>query len=223
MSAASTLSRFYVYFIIAWLCIWIPLRYYAPLQLRIRHTYQLPAAACTNTLVSDYDTFEGVREGLMVFYILVPFAACLMIWSRESIGWTTHLLTALTGMVWALIMVSYDINDLSHANVPPNDPNFRIQNLARDNKWCLYWGGQPGTDLLCSNSAPCVGSPVDPTSFTPNRPFLFRFLFNIFILLMITFDVWLLWLWRQSVLKRAVPQTTTSETTSRRYAIKNKQ
>lgn len=223
MSAHATISRFYVYWILVWLCVWIPLRYYI-IELRPRDTYQLPSTACTNTLVSDLDSFEVVREGLVVLYILVPFAACFMIWTRESIGWRVHLVTALLGLVWALVMFSSDINDLAHANVPPNDPNFRPQNLARDKKWCLYWGGQVGTELICSNTGPCAGSPVDPNSFTINRGYLIRFVFNIFIMLLIAFDIWLLIMWKQTVLKTATAATAAQQEEkplpSLRYTIK---
>ncbi len=190
------LSRYYVYFIVVWLAIWVPLRFYTPLALKVRYTYQLPAAACTNTLISDVSSFEAVREGLMEMLILVPFSMCFMVWTNELTGWFVHLGTLFLGFIWSIMTFSYDIADMGYANIPPNDPNFRLENLARDSRWCLYWGGQPGTDVLCSNSAPCSGSPVDPDTFGINGPFFYRFIGNVLLLIMICFAFWLAKIWR---------------------------
>lgn len=183
------LTKVYIAWIVIWLAVWIPLRYWSPLALRIRHTFQLPSNVCTNTLVSDLNSFEAVREGLFVLFILIPFSACFMLWSKEK---RPHLLVSFLGLIWSVIMFCYDINDMAYANIPPNDPNFRPENLARDNRWCLYWGGQPGTSLICANNGPCSGSPVDPNTFMVNGPFVFRFVLNLFILLLIAINLWLM-------------------------------
>jgi hypothetical protein len=182
------MKNFYVYWIVVWLIIWMPMRYWSPVRVT-RNTYQLPSAACTNTLISDLDTFEAVREGLFVLFILVPFSVCYMLWSETR---RLHIVVSFLALIWAVVMFACDINDIAYANAPPNDPYFKITNFARDNRWCLYWGGQPGTALLCANNGPCMGSPVDPQTFGINGPFLTRFVFNILLILMISLNLWLM-------------------------------
>ena len=138
-------SRFYVYFIFVWLAIWLPLKYYTPLTFTVRNTYQLPTTACTGTLQSDFNAWETVREGLYEWLILVPFSICFMVWSREVIGWRIHVVTAFFCFLWTILMLGFDISDMIASNVAPNDPSFRIANLARDTRYCLYYAGQPGT------------------------------------------------------------------------------
>lgn len=187
---------FFVFYLITWVAIWIPFRYYTPLALRIRHTYQLPSTNCTNSLVSDLNAFESVREGLMVLYILVPFSVCLMMWGRDLATWRLHIFVVIVMFLWGLTNFAYDLSDLAYCNVPPNDPNFRPQNLARDNRWCLYWGGQVGTETLCANVGPCGnGSAVDPDAFMPNGPFVLRFVFNMLIMVKLGVDFWYSFKW----------------------------
>lgn len=204
-------TNFYVYWIVVWLVIWVPFRYWSPVRVT-RNTYQLPSVGCTNTLVSDLDTFEAVREGLFVLFILVPFSVCYMLWSKER---RLHIVVSFVFLIWSVVMFACDISDIAYANAPPNDPNFKIPNLARDNRYCLYWGGQPGTSLLCANTAPCMGSPVDPQTFGINGPFLLRFVLNLLILLMIALNLWLL---RQKDDEEEVKTTVQPV----RYNIKNK-
>lgn len=195
------LTRFYAFYIVTFLLIWCVFRYYTPLALRIRHTYELPAAACVNELTSDVWTFEAVREGLFVLYILVPFSICLMIWSREKVGWGAHLGVVLVGLAWSVVNLGFDINDLKHANVDPNDPNFRPANLARDPRWCLFHGGQPSTALVCANvNVPCAGPAVDPNDFGPDTRFVLRFVFNILLIGAGVVALWTAVVWRNKVL-----------------------
>lgn len=207
-------NSFYVYWIVVWLVLWMPLRYWSPVRVT-RNTYQLPSSGCTNTLTSDLDTFEAVREGLFVLFILVPFSLIYMLWMNER---RAHIVVLFLAFIWSVTMFACDISDMAYANAPPNDPNFKIPNFARDNRWCLYWGGQPGTALLCANNGPCSGSPVDPETFGINGPFLVRFVLNLFILLMIIMNIWLM---------RQVNEETTAEQEVEvkkpvRYNIKNK-
>ena len=123
-----------------------------------------------------------------------------MVWSREIIGWRTHVLTAFLGLCWSVVMFVYDIRDIIYANVAPNDPNFNIANLARDQRYCLYYFGQPNTDLLCTMTAPCTGSAVDPSTFMPNGPFVYRFALNLLLIVMICYAFWLAFIWKRKVI-----------------------
>jgi hypothetical protein len=198
MAVDPPFSRFYVYYIMVFLAVWLPMRYYTPLTFTVRNTYQLPTTACTGTLISDFNTFEAVREGIFEFIIIVPFSMCFMIWTREKIGWYTHIIVIILALLWSITMLIFDIFDIVAANVPPSDPIFRITNLARDNRYCLYYAGQPGTELLCTINSPC-GS-VDPSSLMPNGPFTYRFGLNILILVMIGYAFYLAWIWKQKMI-----------------------
>lgn len=200
------ISRFYVWFILLWVIVWLPFRFFTPLYLTIRHTYQLPSAACVNQLTSDWGTFEVMREGLMVLFLLVPFSICFMLWSREKVAWGTHLCVVLVAFCWSVVVLGFDVGDLSSANVSPDDARFKPQNLARDNRWCLYYGGQPGTNLICANNGPCTGPAVDPASFTTNTWFTLRFAFNVIILGFLIIDFWALWVWRRFLVQPTSPQ-----------------
>lgn len=199
-----SLSRFYAFYIVTFVLMWCFFRYYTPLALRVRHTYELPSAACLNELTSDLWTFEAVREGLFVLFILLPFSICLMVWSREKVGWGTHVFVTLLLMAWSVVNLAFDINDLRYANVGPNDTNFKAVNLARDPRWCLVHGGQPSTELICSNvNVPCAGPAVDPDSFGPDTRFLLRFIFNILLIGAGIVALWTATVWRRFVLSNS--------------------
>lgn len=200
------LSKFYAYYVITWVVLWIPLRFFSPIGLMVRHTYQLPSNACTNTLVSDLGGFSAIREALMVLFIIVPFSVCFMIWTKEKYGFWLHFAVLLTGLLWGIVIFGVDINDLIYANVGPADPSFNIQNLARDNKWCLYYAGQVGTELFCANTGPCTGlSVINPNSFAPNGRFLIRFVLNFLIFVLMAFDMWTIWEWKKILVDPPTP------------------
>lgn len=195
MSPQDRLARFYVIFIIGWCSVWLPLRYYTPLATPVRHTYQLPAAACVNSLTSDLWSLETVREGLFVLYILLPLSICFMLWSREKWAWGVHVVLLMLLFGWGLANLGLDINDIRTANVAPTDPSFRAENLARDPRWCLFWAGQPGTDLVCANPGMCAGPPVDPATFRMSIPFAMRFALNCFMIGWMVVDLWTVFKW----------------------------
>lgn len=205
---------FYAWFCALFLVTWIPFRIFTPLMIQIRHTYQLPAAECLNRLTSDLWTFESVREGLFALYILIPFTLCLMMWTKEAKSWRCHLLVLIILFCWSAVNLGFDINDMVHANVSPNDTRFRAQNLARDSRWCLYYGGQPRTELICANQQICTGPAVDPLSFTVNNWFAVRFAFNVVMLAFIIVDFWTMWSWKSHIL--------VSPTEKVRYKVLNK-
>lgn len=216
MTSAQSLTRFYAFYIVTFLGIWCFFRYYTPLSLRVRHTYEFPANACVNELTSDLWTFEAVREGLFVLFILLPFSICLMIWSREKVGWGAHVFLTVVLLAWSIVNLAFDINDLKYANVPPSDTNFRAANLARDPRWCLFHGGQPSTELVCANvNVPCAGPAVDPDAFRPDTRFLLRFVFNILLI-----GAGIVALWTATVWKRYVLGTTPTKQRQRYSTLK---
>jgi hypothetical protein len=210
-------KKLYVYFILFWLVAWIPFRFFTPLSFQIRHTYELPSNACTGQLTSDYWTWEFVREGLFVLYLLFPFSICFMLWTREKLAWVTHLFITIVLLAWGVSMLSYDIVSLVGANLPPNDPNFRAENLARDRRWCLYYAGQPGTELLCANTGTCLGPAVDPNSFQINGPFMFRFIMNCIFMACFVFSFWLAAQWYKDLNVASGKREEKGETTINGY------
>lgn len=192
---------FYAWFCAIFLVAWIPFRVFTPLFINVRHTYQLPAQECVNRLTSDLWTFESIREGLFALYILIPFTLCLMMWTKERTAWRLHLMVLVALFCWSCVNLGFDINDMAHANVSPDSNNFRPQNLARDSRWCLYYGGQPRTELLCANTQLCTGPAVDPLLFGVDKWFAVRFAMNVMLLGFIIVDFWSMWSWKNDILQ----------------------
>jgi hypothetical protein len=127
-----------------------------------------------------------------------------MVWSREIIGWRVHILVAFLGLLYTIIMFGFDIENMIYANVAPNDPNFNIANLARDARYCLYYYAQPGAELLCTMTAACTGSAIDPSSLMVNGSFVYRFGLNLLLLIMICYSFWLSFTWKRKMLDEPV-------------------
>ena len=188
----------FIYYGIAFLLSWVVLMGYTRVTLagNLRHTYQLPSTACTNTLVSDWWTFDFMREWFFELYI-IPFASLyLMLWSKEKVAWGSHLALLVVFICWGLANFGYDIDLLVNANADPESTGFLASNYARSYQWCLYYGGSPNTNLICANTGQCAGvSPVNPAYFNPNWPFLIRFVMNIIFIGFFLVDMWLTIRW----------------------------
>jgi hypothetical protein len=175
------IDTYFAIFIIVWVAALLPTVYWEVVTLDVTHSYVLPSASCTGRLTSNRWDFQTIREGLLLcMYVLFPFSLVFMIWTRERIGWILHMMVALIAIAWLGINFIYDISDITSANVAPNDPNFRFVNYARSPDWCILYGGQPGTQLICTNTAPCSGPGVLVENLKPNETFLFRFAINAF-------------------------------------------
>ena len=207
MARKLSLELFYWVFVVIFIAAWIPFRFDSPIG-NVRHTYQLPSANCSNRLTSDRWGWEYFREGFMVIFILLPFSGLFMIWSKNSSGFAFHTVIAIALTVWAAICLAYDIADLSHANLAPSDPNFNVANLARSPQWCLAYGGQPETQLICANIGTCNSTiPVNPSDLGIDGLFTMRFVFIIFVLAMCVIDTaFTLIVWNNQVLSTPSPQ-----------------
>lgn len=167
---------YYWLLVIAFFGAWIPYRFFIPLTVQVRHTYEFPVAACSNRLTSDRWTWEFIREGLFPLFLLVPLSGLFMIWTRSKTGLWTHFTVIVCLFVWSVVMMGYDIEDLRTANLPPSAPLYNPSNLATDKRWCLVYGGQPGTELVCAITAPCPAatSAVSFEDLAIDGPFAFR-------------------------------------------------
>lgn len=189
----------YWVFIFLFIAVWLPFRMYLPATMHFRHTYELPAANCVNRLTSDLWSWEWLRETLIVFNLLLPVTGMFMIWSKRKAGWGMHIFVLVCLIVWALVMVGYDIRDVGAANVDPSNERWNPANLATDRQWCLVYGGQPGTDLVCANSGICTAatSAVGPENLGLNPPFAMRVAFNVILLAFCLADMaFTLGMWR---------------------------
>lgn len=195
-----SIELFYAGFVASFLVMWIVCRANSATFLQIRHSYEYPTGGnCTGELISDRWSFEASREALMSLHLIIPFSICFMMWSREKVAWGLHIVLTIVMFCWSVITLGFDLSDMGSANVDPSDVNFRPENLARDRRWCLYYGGQPNTQTLCANQAPCSGDPVDPGTFGINGPFLWRFIFNIIICAMLLVNIFTVWSWRTMI------------------------
>ena len=182
------------------------MRFFTTTTFPFRNTYQLPSANCTETLTTDFWTFSWVREGLFILYYLFPLSICLMCFTREKVGFAQHAAVILVIGVWGFIMFVYDIQELVYANVGPSDPNYTPINLARDPQWCLYYGGQPGTEYVCTYVNTCSGPAINPNNFTIFWPFMYRVIANIILVMLIIVDIGYMRIWYKLI----TPPTTTT-------------
>lgn len=150
---------------------------------------------------SDRWSWEFIREGLFVFFLLVPFSGFFMIDMKSKTGFWVHIFCLLTLGIWGVFMAGYDIQYVTTANLPPSVGDWSPANPANDKQWCLVYAGQPGTELICANPAPCPNVP--PVAYTDLRvdgPFSWRVSFNAFMLLYIVVDfIFTVWNWRNAL------------------------
>jgi hypothetical protein len=179
---------------------WIPFHFAFPLT-NVRHTYQLPTAACVNGLTSDLWTWEMVRERLFVLFLFLPISGIIMIWSKNKIGFYYHVFSLFCLFVWAMVLIGYNIQDIGGANLPPDNEHWKPTNLAHDPRYCLFYAGYPGTEYYCFIQTPCtLGGAVDPLSFRVNPMYKFRVGMNLFMVVFIISDwvfsinTWYVWL-----------------------------
>jgi hypothetical protein len=195
----NALTWFLVVLIAVWLLLLLPTVFFAPTSLQVLHTYVLPAAAPIGRLTDDRWAFNNVREGLLlIFYVLFPWTLVLMLWSKEHVGWWTHLVFILLFWGWGLTNFIADIWDWSVANVGPSDPAFIRTNNARDSRWCCLFGGQPGTSDLCANSIPCSGGGILQANLVASNTFVYRFIANCFFMLLSFLDFYYILSWTYS-------------------------
>jgi hypothetical protein len=190
------LKTFFILLIVVWLALINISLFYIPLTLPITHTYSLPSAACINQLTSDRWSFESIRIAIWLpLFSLVPWTIVIMLWTKERVGWLTHLAYLMCMITWGIITFAFDISDMATANVAPNDPTFKRTNFARDPRWCDLYGGFPGTSTICCNSAPCIGPGLLIENLGVAWPFVLRFCINIFLTLLMGMDAWYSFMW----------------------------
>ena len=177
----------YWVFVIVWLIAWLVFAFWLFTTSNFIHTYQLPSNT-PGTLTSTYWSWDFVRVGLLTLWILVPFSGLFMIWTRSSDGVGVHMVLGIVLLIWFLIMMAFDINDITKANLPPSDPNWKSDNQATDIRWCCIYGGQPGTERVCANQVPCV-PPVGVSQLGVNGDYVFRFAFNLIFIAFLIFDI----------------------------------
>lgn len=192
-------ESYYWILLFVFMSVWIPFRLFLPLTLQVRHTYELPSTACTNRLTSDRWTWEFMREALFPLFLLLPLTGAFMIWTRSKTGLWVHIVVIFTLSLWSIIMLGYDIADVRNANLPPSHPSWNPALLSTDQRWCLVYAGQPGTDIVCANTGPCMGpgvSAIAPDDLRTDGPFAFRVAFNVLLLAFCLVDfIFTVWTW----------------------------
>lgn len=174
-------EKLFAWFITIWVLILLPTVYFEVITLQVTHSYTLPSVACVGRLTSDRGEWSTVREALLICaYIIVPFATGLMLLGKDRATWILYIFALFVVLAWSFLTFILDVNDMVVANVGPDSSSFRFTNYARDSRWCTLYGGQPGTELLCANIAPCSGGGVLIENLWPNNPFIFRFSVNVF-------------------------------------------
>lgn len=156
-------------------------RFYSPTAQIYRHTYEISTPP--GTLVSDRWSFDFVLESLFVLLWLIPISAGFMLTFPGIAAPTTiHLITLVLLGIWYMVALGFGIYDYVNANgtAPEN-----YLNPANDPRWCCVYFNLPGAP--CVNTVACVPG-VGADMLTVNGTFLFRFWFNVVLILFIVFD-----------------------------------
>lgn len=144
---------------------------------------------------------------MLILYYLYPLSICLMVFTREQVGFWQHVAIMFIVGAWGILMFGYDIPTLMYANVPPSDPNFQLTNMARSPQWCLYYGGQPGTEYLCTFVGNCTGAAVDPQTLGVYWFFMIRVVLNALLVLLLVVDLGYMGIWYKLITPQQ-PQPT---------------
>lgn len=176
----------YWLFVVVFLVIYSVLRFYWPAAAIYRDTYQLPVAS-PGALVSDFWTWDFIREGLYVFSLLIPFSGLFMVWTRNKEGQGTHIIVLFIFLFYFAVMAAFDVRYIINANVPPTNPHWVPTNLATDRRWCCVYASLPLTERICANTALCPGVTAEMLTIDPS--FLFRVIMNGILLLYVIVDM----------------------------------
>ncbi len=151
------------------------------------YTYQLPSNT-PGTLTSDVGSFRYVLRGLLVLWIMMPLTGLFMIWIKNSPGNGIHIGVLSVLIAWFIVTLVFNSITMAEANRAPSDPNWDAHNPADDYRWCCLYGGQPGTERRCANTAPCAALPVTAGQLTFNSNYVAQFILNIVMLGLAIFD-----------------------------------
>jgi len=187
-------SGWYWWFTLLFGCLFIGL-YISVLSFNVRHTYQLPVTS-PGVLVSDRWTWPFIREWIMCIYWLIPLSGLFMMMTRTKTGYKLHMFILFILFIWWVLLLLSDIRVLTRSKLPPNHVDFSSTNLARDNRWCCVYGGQPGTELVCCVNAMAVAAcpPMGPNQLLWDGVFQMRFWLHAAIVLFLVFDFMATWL-----------------------------
>lgn len=175
----------YWWLVLFFFIVTVPLLFYWPQVAPYRHTIQLPVGA-PGALSSDLWKWDFVREGCYAFVYLIVCSGLFMVFVNNPWAVKVHGVVLVVFIAWTIVMGVFDIDAITHANVPPADSSFRIYNPARSLEYCCLYGLSPGTERLCANTATCT-----PTggALTINYQFLVRVILNGALLIYLLADM----------------------------------
>ena len=156
-------------------------RGWTPAAAIYRHTYNLSSPP--GTLTSDRWTRPFVEDVLSVVLWLVPFTAAFMLCYMAQ-TWL-HVFRAIMLFLffaYFLVIFGFGCRDWTHANRGTTE---NALNPANDYRWCGVYFNLPGVE--CENSVaytPGIGA----GDLVVNKDFLFKFWFNVVLILFVVFD-----------------------------------
>jgi len=170
-----------------WGYIWIlvivllTFRLYSPSAHTFEHTYQ--TSTPPGTLSSQRWGWDFVSESFYVLAWLIPMTAAFMVDAPVSRGRRTfHLAVLVLLCIWFTVQLVWSSVDWSKAN--DFDPG-NFYNPFNDDRWCSIYFALPG--------APCVNivafvPGVGAGDLNPNPVALYRFWFNVVLLVAVVLD-----------------------------------
>lgn len=170
-----------------WAFIWITaivllaFRFYSPSAHSFEHTYQ--TSVPPGTLSTERWGWDFFSEGLYVLAWFIPLTAAFMVDAPTSKGRRVfHLIVLVLLFIWFSVQLVWTSVDWSKANQTGAD-NF--SNPFNDDRWCCIYFALPGAP--CVNTAACVPG-VGAGDLKPNGVALFRFWFNVLLMIITVVD-----------------------------------
>jgi len=156
-------------------------RFYSPSAHTFTHTYQ--TSVPPGTLSSQRWKWDFWAESLYVLAWLVPATLAFMIDARLS-RWRRvfHLLVLILLFIWFVVQMAWGIADWANANKTDMS---NYDNHFNDERWCCIYYNLPGAP--CTNTAACSPA-VGAGDLKPNGVALYRFWFNIVLIVMVVVD-----------------------------------
>jgi len=179
-------------FIFVFWAVMIPLGFWVPTAWPTEFTYE--TSTPPGTLVSTRWDWQFWSVGMYVLLWTIPITLAFALSYPMSFSVRTfHIVLLLLLFIWFVVQMVFGIVYYARANGTESD---NYDNPANDPRWCCVYFNLPGAP--CQNTVACVPG-VGIGDLMVDKSFLFRFYYNIVLIVFIIVDFFYVWL----VLKRS--------------------
>lgn len=188
---------------------------WSPTAAIYKHTYELSDPP--GELVTDRGTFDFLTSFTIAFVWLIPLTAALMV-SYMGAKWAANLHLVITFVLWLwfIAVFVWQLYSFATANPDPflpSDIGDRLNNPATDKRWCCVYGPLGIGSPCHENTFNTTCSPfVAKEMLGIDGTFLFSFIMNIILVVLITFQFFWVMCSYQPQVHRAVILLNSNET-----------